>query len=80
MMQVIWLNIMEQVIWLKKRKQSFEFYLTASGTDNDSQMRALLLHFIYLEDVGTTYKAEMDALNNHVRPKKNVAFERYVFR
>ena len=45
----------------KKWKQSFEFYLTAFGTDNDSQMRALLLHFagpdvqdifIYLQDVG----------------------------
>ena len=39
--------------------------------DNDSQMRALLLHcagpdvqdiFMYLQDVGTTYKAAMDAL------------------
>ena len=50
----------------KKCKQSFEFYLTASGVDNDSQMQALLLHgagpdaqdiFMHLEDVGTTYKA-----------------------
>ena len=73
----------------KKWKQSFEFYLTASGTDNDSQMRALLLHcagpdvqdiFMHLQDVGTTYKTAMDALNNHFEPKKNVVFERYVFR
>ena len=63
--------------------------MTASGTDNDSQMRALLLHFagpdvqdifMHLEDVGTIYKAAMDALNNHFEPKKNVVFERYVFR
>ena len=27
-----------------------------------------------------TYKAAMDALNNHFEPKKNVVFERYVFR
>ena len=73
----------------KKWKQSFEFYLTASGTDNDSQMRALLLHcagpdvqdiFMHLQDVGTTYKTAMDALNNHFEPKKNVVFERHVFR
>ena len=53
-------------------KQSFKFYLTATG--NDSQIRGLLLHcarpdvqdiFTHLEDVGTTYKAAMDALNNH---------------
>ena len=73
----------------KKWKQSFEFYLTTSGTDNDSQMRALLLHcagpdvediFMHLQDVGTTYKAAMDALKNHFEPKKNVVFERHVFR
>ena len=55
-------------------KQSFEFYFTASGTENDSQMQALLLHcarpnvqdiFMHLQDIGTTYKAAMDVLNNH---------------
>ena len=55
-------------------KQSFEFYFTASGTENDSQMQALLLHcarpdvqdiFRHLQDIGTTYKAAMDVLNNH---------------
>ena len=73
----------------KKWEQSVEFYLTASGTDNDSQMQALLLHcagpdvqdiFMHLQDVGTTYKAAMDALNNHFESKKNVVFERHVFR
>ena len=52
-------------------------------------MRALLLHcagtdvqdiFMHLQDVGTTYKAAMGALNNHFEPKKNVVFERHVFR
>ena len=51
-------------------------------------MRALLLHcagpdvqdiFMHLQDVGTTYKAAMGALNNHFEPKKNVVFERHVF-
>ena len=71
------------------KKWSFEFYLAASGTDNDSQMRALLLRcagpdvqdiFMHLEDVGTTYKAAMHALNNHFESKRNVVFERHVFR
>ena len=44
----------------KKQKQSFKFYFTASGTENDSQMRALLRHcaqpdlqdiFMHLEDI-----------------------------
>ena len=52
-------------------------------------MQALLLHcagpdvqdiFMHLQDVGTTYKTAMDALNNHFEPKKNVVFERHVFR
>ena len=72
----------------KKWKQSFEFYLTVSGTDNDSQMQALLLHcampdvqdiFMHLEEFVTTCKAAIDAWNNHFEPKKNVAFERHVF-
>ena len=50
----------------KKWKPSFKFYLTTSVTDNDSQMRAIQLHwagpdvqdiFMHLENVGTTYKA-----------------------
>ena len=59
---------------MEKWKQSFAFYLTASdidGIDNDSKMRALLLHctgpdaqdiFMHLEDPDTTYKAAMNAL------------------
>ena len=81
-----------KVIWLNDGKNGnkvLNFFLTASGTDNDSQMRALLFHcagpdvqdiFMHLEDVGTTHKAAMDALNNHLEPKKNVVFERHVFR
>ena len=73
----------------KKCKQSFEFYFSASGTNDDSQMRVLPLHsagrdvqdiFMHWEDGGTTYKAAMDALNNHFQSKKNVVFERQVFR
>ena len=66
----------------KKWIQSFEFYLSASVTDDDSQMKALLRHcvgpdtqdiLIHL-DADATYKAAVDAFNNHFEPKKNVAF------
>ena len=62
--------------------------MTASGTDNDSQMQTLLLHYpgpdlqdilMHLENVGAAYKAAVDALNNF-EPKKNVVFEWHVFR
>ena len=43
-------------------------------------MEKLETKFWHLEDVGTTYKAAMDALNNHFEPKKNVVFGRHVFR
>ena len=58
----------------EKLKQRFEFYLSTSGTDDDSQMRALLLHcakpdvhniFMHLQDAGTTYKVVIDATLNH---------------
>ena len=54
-----------------------------------SQMRALLLHssgpdvqgiFMHLENVGATFKAAMDALNHFFEPKRNVVFQRHVFR
>ena len=73
----------------KKWKQSFKFYLTSSGIDNDLQMQALPLNcagpdvqdiFMHLQDVGTTYKTAMDALNNQFEPKKNIVFQRHVFR
>ena len=35
---------------------------------------------MHLEDPGTTYKTAMDALNCHFEPRKNVVFERHVFR
>ena len=75
--------------WRKIWKQGFESYLTASGMDNHSQMRALLLHssepdvqdiFMHLENVGETCKAAMDALNHLFEPKRNVVFQRHVFR
>ena len=34
---------------------------------------------MHLQDVGATYKAALDALNNHFEPKKNVVFKEHVF-
>lgn len=76
---------------MKKWKQSFKFYLSASGTDDNSKMRTLLLHctgpdvqdiFMHVEDAGTTYKVQhtINALNNHFETKKNVVFKGHVFR
>ena len=62
----------------EKLKQRFEFYLSTSGTDDDSQMRALLLHcakpdvhniFMHLQYAGTTYKVVIDVLNNPFKPR-----------
>ena len=73
----------------KQWKQSFEFYLIASGIDDDVQMRALLLHsagpdvqdiFMHLENGGTTFKEALDSPTQHFEPKKNIVFERHVFR
>ena len=52
-------------------------------------MRALLVQFarpyvqdifMHLEDAGTTYETAIEGLNNHIEPKKNIVFKRYVFR
>ena len=68
----------------KNWKQSFDFYLAACRTDTDSQRQTFLLHsagadvqdnFMHLQDVGTTYKAAMDALNNHFEPEECCVLE-----
>ena len=55
----------------------------------DEQKRALLLHvsgekdqdlFETLTDTGTTYAQAIDNLNEYFAAKKNIAFERHVFR
>ena len=67
----------------------FEYYLRAQNVTNDGQKRALLLHvsgeeiqdlFETLEDTGNTFAEALGALNTYFEPKKNIAFERHVFR
>ena len=67
----------------------FDYYIKASAVTRDEQKRVLLLHvsgeevqdlFETLTDSGTTYVQAIAKLNDYFAPKKNIAFERHVFR
>lgn len=67
----------------------FDYFVKASNITKDEQKRALLLHvsgtevqdvFESLGDTGTTFDAAVQKLTDYFRPKKNVAFERHLFR
>ena len=67
----------------------FDYYIKASGVTGDEQKRALLLDvsgeevkdlFETLTYTGNTYAQAIDKLNEYFVPKKNIAFERHMFR
>ena len=67
----------------------FDYYIKASGVTRDEQKRALLLDvsgeevqdlFETLTYTGNTYAQAIDKLNEYFAPKKNIAFERHMFR
>ena len=67
----------------------FDYYIKASGVTRDEQKIALLLQvsgeevqdlFETLTDTGTTYEQAIDKLNEYFASKKNIAFERHVFK
>ncbi len=67
----------------------FEYYIAASGVTKDEQKKAMLLHlsgeeiqdiFETFTDVGNTYKDTVTKLTEYFNPKKNVAYERHIFR
>lgn len=67
----------------------FEYYIRAQNVTKDEQKKALLLHvageevqdlFETLPNTGTTYAEALAALNTYFEPKKNIAFERHLFR
>ena len=67
----------------------FDYYIKASGVTRDEQKRALLLDvsgeevqdlFETLTYTGNTYAQAIDKLNKYFAPKKNMAFERHMFR
>ena len=70
-------------------KASFAFYLSALKVEDDVQKRNLLLHcagvqvqeiFSHLTGTGTSYAQAVTALDTYFEPKKNVVYERHVFR
>lgn len=74
--------------WVKWKK-SFAYYVDASGVKDDKQKRALLLHlagpgvqeiFETLEDTGESYETALEKLTAYFEPRKNIPFERHVFR
>ncbi|MCG7869746.1 MAG: hypothetical protein JAY74_25675 [Candidatus Thiodiazotropha taylori] len=67
----------------------FEYYVKAQNVTKEEQKRALLLHvageevqdlFETLPNTGATYAEALGALNTYFEPKKNIAFERHLFR
>ena len=69
-----------------------QYFILASGVNDDARQNALLLHMVGQEtqDIydtlnveereGTLYKTLLEALDQHFCIKKNVPFERLIFR
>ena len=72
-----------------KWKKSFEYFLLASGINDEKRKRALLLHLIGADtqevfetfsNTGEDYKTAMVKLDEYFDHKENVPFERHKFR
>ena len=70
-------------------KDDFQLFVIASGITNAAQKRALLLHMagkevkeIYrsLAKSEDTYEEVIEKLDDYFKPKKNLSYERYVFK
>ena len=73
----------------EKWTKSLDYYLRASGVIDQKQKRAVLLHlagpdvqeiFETLPNTGDDYKTALEKLNEYFQPKRNIPFERHVFR
>ena len=76
----------------KKWKKQRQYFILASGVNDDALENALLLHMVGQEtqDIydtlnmeereGTLYKTLLEGLDQHFCIKKNIAFERLIFR
>jgi hypothetical protein len=73
----------------EKWTKSLDYYLRASGVTDQKQKRAVLLHlagpdvqeiFETLPNTGDDYKTALEKLNEYFQPKRNIPFERHVFR
>ena len=70
-------------------KEDFTLYLDATGVTQDTQKKALLLHLggkdiksIYrtLKKTEDKYGDVVKSLDDYFEPKKNLTYERYVFK
>ena len=70
-------------------KEDFLLYLDATGVTQDAQRKALLLHLggkdlkmVYrtLQHIDDNFHAVVTKLDSYFQPKKNVTYERYVFK
>lgn len=73
----------------KKWKRSFELYIRAKAVKDEDQKTALLLHcggmdlqelYYTLCDDDKSYTDSLQLLDTHFTPKKNVPYERHLFR
>ncbi len=69
--------------------QSLEYYLAASNITDGAWKRAVLLHsagpevqdlFLTFTDTGDTYESALTKFTEYFAPKKNISFERHLFR
>ena len=69
--------------------EAFDYFITGSGIGDGKQKKAILLHqagmevqriFRALTVASDSYDDAVKALETHFSPKKNVAYERHVFR
>ena len=69
--------------------KSLDYYLRASAVTDQKQKRAVLLYlsspdvqeiFETLPNTGDDYKTALEKLNAYFQPKRNIPFERHVFR
>ena len=71
-------------------KEDFEIYLSATGVSQDTQKKALMLHLAGkdVKDIYKTLKANnteqyeevCTKLDRYFKPRKNITYERYIFR
>ena len=70
-------------------KEDFDLYLSASGVTQEQQKRGLLLHLggkelkkVYktLKETDDKYENIVEKLNNHFGTKKNIMYERFIFK
>jgi transposase InsO family protein len=74
--------------WVKW-KRGFDFYLRSRAIKDEDQKKALLFHcggmalqelYFTLDSEEKDYKATLEILNQYFLPKKNIPYERHLFR